>query len=130
MITHTIGPFELAWTLIAVVGFGIMLALFHRTMGDYVIAEHYNGSRQLRIYAAKTSVIIFTGGLVQQAAYIIVGIVAMTQPSLHQKLTAANYITGTTFITSSLLSVGFAAVIYYRRVKIIEMLERQGEKHG
>lgn len=125
MITHTIGPLELAWTVIALIGFGFQVALFNRTVGDYIIAEHFDGTKQLRQYAALTSVIIFFGGLLQQAAYVAIGIVAMTQPPVHQHLTAANYITGSVFIFSSIISVIFAAVIYRRRIKIVEMLEDQ-----
>lgn len=123
MITHTISILELSWTLIALVGLGFQIALFHRVMDDYIIADHYDGKRLFRRYAAKTSVFIFLGGLLQQVAFVIVGMVAMTQPAIHQRITTANYISGFTFIFSSLLSVGFAAIIYHRRMKIVTMLE-------
>lgn len=124
MITHTISLLELLWTIIALVGLGFITALFVRTCGDYIIAKHYNGSKQLRLYAAMTSVLIFTGGLLTQISYVAVGIVAMTQPSTHEHTTTANYITASIFIIASFISVIFAILIYRRRVKIIEILEQ------
>lgn len=124
MITHTISMLELSWTIIGLIGLCFMIALFHRTYVDYQIAVEYNGQHRIRQYAAKTSLLIFIGGCITQLSYVVVGIVAMTQPSVHHRVSVANYITGSSFILSSAISVVFAAVIYRRRVKIVQMLEK------
>lgn len=125
MITNTISPLELAWTIVALLGLGLQVALCHRTTVDLIIARRYNGRKKFREYAAFTSVLIFVGGLITQISYVTIGIVAMTQRSVHQHLTAANYINAGTIMTGSIIATIFAGIIYIRRVRIVEMLENQ-----
>lgn len=127
MITHTITGFELAWTITALIGFVFAARLLRRAVGDYdfVTKNKFDG---LREYSAWTTVFIFLGGNITQLSYVLVGCIAMTQPSLHQKITTANIFTSTIFLTASLISTAFAGIIYHRRVKIVEMLDKIDEE--
>lgn len=127
MITHTVSILELAWTMVAFLGLIFVIMILGRAQGDYnlLMQYHLNG---LRKYAAMTSILIFLGGTITQISYMVVGVVAMTQPSLHNKVTVPNYISAGTFLLSSLTATVFAGVIWRRRVRIVEMLiEAQGE---
>ena len=124
MISNTIGGLELAYTIVAFIGFVFNFLILEKSLGDYyyVIEQKVNGMRK---YAAITSILIFLGGTIIQSSYTIVGIVAMTQPATHEHATWANYTVAAIFITSSCISAAFAGIIYSRRIRIVEMIEAQ-----
>ena len=110
----------LTWELISSAGFVIMCYLLNRAVGDlyWVMMKKQNGAR---IYTAKTSIWIFTGGVVTQLAYVLAAALSLV---LHKKPLD---ITVDVFITASLFSTLFAVVIHFRKKRLIELIEKESD---
>lgn len=132
MITHTITIFELIWTVVALCGLGFMLGVLHRAYKDreWIIKEHANGYHELRKSVSVTSILIFLGGCITQLSYVLVGIIAMTQPSPGGRIHVTSIINSIIFVIASITGTVFAGAIYVRRVRVVqEIAERIRSGH-
>jgi spore maturation protein SpmA len=80
----------------------------------------------LRKYSAVTSMLIFIAACVTQLSYLSTGVIAMTQKSSHDHPTAASISIAGIVIFSSISSTVFAGLIYYRRIKLIDIIKESG----
>lgn len=96
----------------AVLGFLYTYLLFMRSREDVLFAE----GLELRRYAAITTLLIFTGGLITQGIYVISA--ALTLGTHHKALEVNDYL----FTLGSLVSALLAGVIYSRRLRLLVLL--------
>lgn len=111
-----------AWTAAATLGTCVTFVLLSMAITDYklLIKQGINSWRQ---YVARTSILIFLGGLITQLVYFTAGIVSITQPNPYNRVTTAQIISGSLFIFGALTSITLAIVIFYRRKSILEVIE-------
>lgn len=133
-LTHTVTLLEFIWTVTASIGLFFMSRLMVKSYHDrsWLINSHSaNGDRHLRQMTATTSIMIFGTMTITQFSYLIVGVVAMTQPnrSSHH-VSNAQIINSAVFIASSVSCVILASVIYIRRnVVVKELVDRARREH-
>lgn len=108
-----------------------MCRLFLKSYKDraWLFDTNANGDKQLRRYTATTSTLIYTGGIITQASYFLIGVVAMTQPTHTQHATAAQILTAIILISASTVGSLFAGMIYIRRNFVVKALINRRE-HG
>lgn len=122
MIIAQITMLKLAWTVAASVGVMITFTLLFMSITDYrlLVVEKLNGWRR---QVAITSIFIFVGGFIAQAVYFASGILALTQPNKRGPSHVIRETTQALFLFGALSAIVLAIIIYYRRRRILEIIE-------
>lgn len=114
---------EIIWIVVASIGLIFQLASVRRTVGDLYIVKD-RGINGIRKFTAETSVLIFVGGALVQMTYLSVGIWALSRPRpLHIHLGIINYVPSIILLLGSVMAMVFGAIIYRRRIKVVDMLK-------
>jgi hypothetical protein len=124
-VTETISILEIVWTTVAIFGFMFMLLLLQKSKQDldWLDESQGNGELSLRKNVATTTMLIYVGGVVTQASYLTLGIIAMTQPN-----SAFNWLRiliNSVFIGGSVVSSMIAGAIYTRRSRLVRLVEKR-----
>jgi hypothetical protein len=96
--------------------------IFSRSLGDrrWLINAEANGDKALRRNVAFTSILIFGGGAFSQMIYLLVGLIAMTQPGHNDgHPNYAQITTSSMFLVLSIVSATLSGVIYNRRTDAV-----------
>lgn len=119
MVTHTISIVELIWTTFTFVGLIFNTRQLLRAVGDFVELRRRR-INSIREYAATTTVFMFTTWVLVQLMMVMVGTLAMTQPSAspaHISPTSYGITTGFVLI-SAILGLG-GYIMDKRRVSLV-----------
>lgn len=124
MILGEISALKLAWTLASFVGSLVTLALVLMAMTDYRLLK-IRGLNSWRQQVARTSIIIFFGGFVAQSVYFIAGVLALTQSNKYGSSLLVRHVTQGLFLFAAIAGTILALIIFYRRVHILEVIEKE-----
>lgn len=86
-----------------------------------------NGINSWRRYVAITSILVFSGGFTTQLIYLIIGVISITGPSPppNYHINFIQYFGEVLFIFGALSAQVLAVIIFYRRKRVIEAIEKQ-----
>lgn len=126
MITHTISIPELLWTVWCAIGLVFLVVLLFKSLTDWiwVITNRINGIRE---YAAINSVIVFSSMALTQFVFVLIGIIAMLEPSPNQKVQTLSYVIGSLFSLASASKTIFAIILVIRKKRLLEKIEEDSE---
>ena len=115
---------KIIWTISASIGVAVTVILLYMAVTDYrlLVKQEINSWRQ---YVAKTSTLIFIGGSATQMVFLTTGVIALTKsnPSPYLKISTASWIQLGLGIFIIWLNSVLALLIFYRRRKVIEIIE-------
>lgn len=128
MIIAEISPLKLVWTASASIGVLVTFALFFMSITDYRLLRH-RGINSWRQQVAGTSIVIFAGGFFTQVIYFLAGLLALSQPNTGaSKL--VRHLTQAMFAIGAISAIVLALVIFYRRLQILDIIERAIQKEA
>jgi len=123
ILTHTISVPELIWTLWCGAGLGYLIKLLVGAIKDWKWIIH-NGANGIREYDAINSVLIFATMNITQLAFVIIGLIAMTQPpAIAGHVSSLTYVNAAVFVFASSVKTILAVIISTRKQNLIERVE-------
>lgn len=123
MITHTISFIELVWTVFCSIGLLFSVKLLRRAVDDLKLLRRAEVNH-FREFSAVTSVWIFGLLTYMQFTFVMVGVIAMTQPSPNNVVSPLSYFIGGVFLQSSFNFDVVAYILNKRKEDLIAMIQK------